>query len=156
MKTHIERMLRAMSWADQRTIAAVGDCPAAHAEALPLLSHVLAAEQVWLARLQQHEASHPVWPQLTVPQCATLAAENAAGYAALLEDLAEDDLTIGIRYKNTKGDEFTTTRIDILTHVVIHGAYHRGQIAKVLGRSGVQPASTDYIMFTRLDESAGA
>jgi hypothetical protein len=29
-----------------------------------------------------------------------------------------------------------TAVIDIVTHVVIHGAYHRGQIAKMVARAG--------------------
>jgi uncharacterized damage-inducible protein DinB len=46
--------------------------------------------------------------------------------------------------------------IDILTHVVVHGAYHRGQIAKLLGRAGVAAVNTDYITFARVVEPDGA
>jgi hypothetical protein len=31
---------------------------------------------------------------------------------------------------STEGQEFVTPVIDILTHGVVHGAYHRGQIAR--------------------------
>ena len=41
-----------------------------------------------------------------------------------------------IDYRNQKGDEFSTAVIDIFTQVIIHGGYHRGQIAKIIGRTG--------------------
>jgi uncharacterized damage-inducible protein DinB len=39
--------------------------------------------------------------------------------------------------------------IDILTDVVIHGAYHRGQVARIIGRGGGQSPNTDYIAYIR-------
>src|SRR5262245_5260597 len=115
-------MVRAMAWADQQVLAALPACPAAPAEALHLVAHVVAAEHVWLVRLQRQEASHPVWPKLTLGECDGLAGENAAGYAALLAGLRDADLGMAISYRNTKGQEFATSVLDILTHVVIHGA----------------------------------
>src|SRR5262249_52138741 len=120
MKAHLERMLRSMAWADRQALAAVRGCPPAQAEALPLLAHLVAAEHVWLDRLQERETSVPVWPPLTVPECEKLAAENAAGYADFLGALGEADLAAPVRYRNTKGQEFATPVLDILTHVVIH------------------------------------
>lgn len=152
MKTHIERMFRAMSWADQQTLKALVERPQAQAEALPLLGHILAAEHIWLSRLCNQSASQPVWPQLSVDQCQNLVDDNASGYASYLGSLGEADLLAVIRYRNAKGEEFANSVIDILTHVVIHGAYHRGQIAKALGRSGVSAVNTDFIMFARVAE----
>jgi uncharacterized damage-inducible protein DinB len=154
VKAHIERMLRAMAWADRQVLAALRDCPAALAEALPLFAHVVAAEHIWLARLRRQEARQPVWPGLTRGECEGLASENAGGYAALLGALRDADLGMAIRYRNTKGEEFATSVLDILTHVVIHGAYHRGQIAKALGRAGVPAVNTDFITFVRSVEPA--
>jgi len=138
-----------MAWADTQALAALRDCPAAQAEALGLFAHVLAAEHIWLARLQGREASRPVWPALSIPECEAVAAENAASYAAYVDTQAEPDLTTVVRYQNSKGEEFANTVLDILTHVVIHGAYHRGQIAKAIGRAGGQAVNTDYIIFVR-------
>jgi uncharacterized damage-inducible protein DinB len=46
---------------------------------------------------------------------------------------------------NSKGEPYTSSVEDILTHVVFHGAYHRGQIAAKMRESGLEPAYTDYI-----------
>jgi uncharacterized damage-inducible protein DinB len=149
MKTHISRMLRAMTWADTQCLAALRDCPAAWAEALGAFAHVLSAEHVWLSRLQGRAPSRAVWPALSIAECEALLAENTAGYAAYIGQMAEPDLTAVVRYRNSQGEEFTNTALDILTQVVIHGAYHRGQIAKAIGRAGGRAVNTDYIIFAR-------
>lgn len=147
MKAYLERLFQHAAWADQRTLAALRDTPAAHAEALPLLAHLLAAEHVWLQRLQLREPRHAVWPTLDLDQCASLAAENAAGYEAYLGQLPEERLGDLIQYRTSQGQELVTSISDILSHVVLHGPYHRGQIAKIIGRNGGVATSTDFIMF---------
>jgi uncharacterized damage-inducible protein DinB len=153
MKSHIVRMLSAMTSADTQSLAALRDHPPTQPEALPLLGHVLAAEEVWLSRLEAREQRCPVWPTLSVAECETLAAENARGYQAFLEKLSESDLASVICYRNTRGDEYSNSVLDILTHIVIHGAYHRGQIARVIGRGGGRSPNTDYIALIRAAES---
>jgi uncharacterized damage-inducible protein DinB len=37
----------------------------------------------------------------------------------------------------------------MLVHVALHGQYHRGQVALLLRASGFEPATTDYIAWTR-------
>jgi uncharacterized damage-inducible protein DinB len=154
--THIGRMLKAMTWADLESLAALRAHPPVQPEALPLYGHVLAAEEVWLSRLEIRAPRCAVWPTLSIPECEDLAVENARGYQAYLENLTESDLAALVRYRNTKGDEFANSVLDILTHVVIHGAYHRGQIARIIGRGGGQAPNTDYIVYVRSVEKAGA
>lgn len=155
LKSHFERMTLAMAWADRRTIAAVAACPAAQAEAMPLLSHLLAAEHVWLARLERRTPRLAVWPTLSLAECEILAAENAAGYSDYLAQLNEQGLSKVIEYQNQKGDRFATAVVDILTQVVTHGPYHRGQIAKMIGRTGRPAPETDFIHYIRsLDQPA--
>src|SRR5262245_31700961 len=148
-------MFRYVAWADRRALAALRAAPAAHAEGLPLVAHLLAAEHVWLARLEQREPRYPVWPALELGECDSLAAENEAGYRAFVERLGEDQLAASVRYRTSQGKEFATPVVDILTQVVTHGPYHRGQIAKAIGRSGGAAVNTDFITFAREFESAG-
>jgi uncharacterized damage-inducible protein DinB len=149
VKTYFQRLFRFSAWADQRSLEALRGAPAAHAEALPLLSHVLAAEHVWLARLQHREPLHIVWPTLNLDQCAALAAENEAGYRAFLDEIEEERLAEQVRYRTSQGQEFVNSVLDILTQVALHGPYHRGQIAKIIGRSNGVATNTDFITFLR-------
>jgi uncharacterized damage-inducible protein DinB len=149
MKSHIVRMLRAMAWADQESLAALRDHPSSHPDALPLLAHVLGAEELWLARLESRQPACIGWPTLTIADCETLAAQNARGYQSYIEKLTDSGLTSQLGYRSAKGEEFTNSVLDILTHVVIHGAYHRGQIARIIGRAGGQTPNTDFIGYVR-------
>jgi uncharacterized damage-inducible protein DinB len=87
-----------------------------------------------------------VWPGLDVAQCAQLARENSSGYRTYLESAA---LGSEIRYTNSAGQSFRSRVDDILVHVALHGAYHRGQVALLVRDAGAKPASTDYIGFVR-------
>jgi uncharacterized damage-inducible protein DinB len=53
-----------------------------------------------------------------------------------------------VEYKNLSRKEFLSTR-DILTHVAMHGTYHRGQIAAALRAADITPPNTDFITFVR-------
>lgn len=154
MKAHLVRLFRYVAWADRRSLAALRDAPAAHTEALPLFAHILAAEHVWLSRLEQRPPRHPVWPTLTLAECESLAAENEAGYRAFLERLADEQLSDRISYRNAQGQEFSTAILDILLQVITHGPYHRGQIAKIVGRTGTAAVGTDFIFYVREMESS--
>ncbi len=149
-------MLKAMVWADAQLLAAIRAHTASQTEALPLFGHVLAAEHLWLCRLESREPGVAVWPTISIGECEALAGENARGYQLYLEKLGETGLAAMVRYRNSKGDEYTNSVLDILTHVVIHGAYHRGQVARVIGRAGGQTPNTDYIAYIRSLGESGA
>jgi uncharacterized damage-inducible protein DinB len=66
-----------------------------------------------------------------------------------LNTLQEADLEGSVTYKNTKGEPWTSRADDILMHVIMHSAYHRGQIASDMRAAGFTPASTDFILAIR-------
>jgi uncharacterized damage-inducible protein DinB len=156
MKNHIFRMVEWMAWADARVLAALAATPAACDEALPLAAHVLAAEHVWLARLEDRQPQVAVWPTLSLAECHELARENADGYRRYLDGLDEARLGDAVEYRNQAGNQFKTSAIDILMQVLTHGPYHRGQIAKIFGRLGIPAAETDYIHYVRYLADSGA
>jgi uncharacterized damage-inducible protein DinB len=58
-----------------------------------------------------------------------------------------------ITYNNLEGKLFSSTVEEIVTHVVNHGTYHRGQLITMLRQSGFKDVgSTDFIRFCRLSE----
>jgi uncharacterized damage-inducible protein DinB len=74
---------------------------------------------------------------------------EAAGDAPGSADKA--DFGRMVVYRNTAGTEFRTSVADILTHVFLHGSYHRGQINARLRGAGFDPTVVDYIAYTRLN-----
>lgn len=146
---HLTQLIAHLAWADDRVLAALRSATEPDPSCLEVFAHVLAAEHVWLARLQGKSPRHPVWPALSLEECAGLVQANQRELTAYVAALGPSDLTRGITYKNSAGQEFTSILEDILLHVCLHGSYHRGQIAWALRRGGGVPMPTDYIAFTR-------
>jgi uncharacterized damage-inducible protein DinB len=75
--------------------------------------------------------------------------QNHPNYAELLSNLSNTDLDRVVSYKNSKGTEFRNTIREILTHVALHGQYHRGQINQLLRVADLEPINVDFITFKR-------
>lgn len=148
-ETPFSRLIAHLAWADDRVLAALRSATDPDPTCLELFAHVLAAEHVWLARLKGETPRHPVWPTLTLEECAGLVQSNQRELTAYVGGLAPDDPARGVTYKNSAGQEYTSTIEDILLHVCLHGSYHRGQIALALRMGGGVPMPTDYIAFVR-------
>lgn len=138
-----------MDWADAKVALALREAPGAESGALELFAHILAAEHVWLARIEGRSGSVPVWPVLTLEECEEMAAENAGEFAQMLSRETEASLQREVTYTNSAAQVFTSRVVDILTHVALHGAYHRGQVSLMMRRGGGTPAPTDFIAFVR-------
>jgi uncharacterized damage-inducible protein DinB len=149
MLDHLAKLFDHLEWADARALEGLRADPGSDPRALELYAHVLGAEHVWLTRVRQRPPRVAVWPTLSLDQCSALAAENATGFRALLADLGGDDLAREVPYVNSAGQAFRSAIGDILLHVALHGAYHRGQVALVVRAAGGTPSPTDYIAFVR-------
>jgi uncharacterized damage-inducible protein DinB len=146
---HLNRLIAHLAWADDRVLAALRSATTPDPTCLELFAHVLAAEHVWLARLRGDTPRHPVWPALSLEQCAALVQSNQRELQTFVTGLGPEDLGRPITYVNSAGRQFTSRVDDILLHVCLHGTYHRGQIAWELRRSGGVPMPTDYIAYVR-------
>jgi uncharacterized damage-inducible protein DinB len=146
---HLRRLVEHLDWADSRVLAALRSARNASPAAFRLYSHLLGAEHTWLARISGRSPGVAVWPDLSLDECELVARENAAELHRVVDGMAESDRARPIVYRNTAGKEFTTGLEDILLHVALHGAYHRGQVAALLREGGDEPQATDYIVFTR-------
>lgn len=155
MKNYFARTLRYTAWANRQTLQSLDNCPAAQPDGLPLFAHVLAAENVWISRLQSRQPDLPVWPELTLEVCRKLVSESDQAWKDYFAKSSDEDMLAAVDYQTSRGDPFCNTVCDILTHVMAHGSYHRGQIAKVVVANGGSPAVTDFIIFVR-NENPGA
>jgi uncharacterized damage-inducible protein DinB len=112
-------------------------------------AHVLGAHSEWLARLRGARSELAVWPKLTLDELEPSLARLRDGWSRFLDELGSSGLARSVSYKNSKGEAWTSRVEDVLTHVLLHGAYHRGQIASALREAGLTPPCTDYIHATR-------
>jgi uncharacterized damage-inducible protein DinB len=131
------------AWANHEVLAAIR-AAGADERSLQLMSHIIGAERLWLERLQQQPQSTSVWPKLDLEQCEAQAAEMKQLWSEYLDAIG-GNFSLAISYKNSKGKPWTSTILDILAHVGMHSAYHRGQIATHMRANGKTPAYTDFI-----------
>ena len=146
---HFIRLFKHLEWADRRALESLRAARHPQSRDIELYAHILGAEHVWLARINGETPRVAVWPALTLDECEKLGKENVSAFDSLVCGLTPGLLEKPVTYRNSAGDEFTSTIEDMLTQVAMHGAYHRGQIAASIRAAGDTPSPTDYIAFAR-------
>ncbi len=138
------------AWANAEVLSAIkAASPESTARPLKLLAHILSAEQLWLERLREQPQTMAVWPESGISQCEAQIAALSRLWRNFFAGLSDSKLHQKASYKNSKGEPWSSTVQDVLTHVLLHSAYHRGQIASALRQSGTSPAYTDFIHAVR-------
>lgn len=153
---HADDFLRMFSydhWANRECLTAMRAAGSVSADTVGRMAHILLAHKLWLERILRQPQSTPVWPRATIEDCMTLADEISAAWrnylARLGNQFAPGSLDDKVEYRNSKGEPWSSRVEDILTHVLYHSAYHRGQIALQMRASGIEPAYTDFIHAVR-------
>jgi len=114
-----------------------------------LMAHLLAAQQVWLARCKGESFTCALWPDRKAETFAETIEENSKGWMDYLGTLTPADFEKTIHYKNFKGDDFENKLSDILAHAINHGTHHRAQAGQYLKSAGTDLPFTDYIFYIR-------
>jgi uncharacterized damage-inducible protein DinB len=146
---YLHRQFAYDEWANREVLAALSASTVSTPRPRQLLAHILSAERLWLERIRKQSQSLPLWPDFSIEQSKAQISELASLWNKYLARLSSLALSETIAYHNSKGESWTSTVQDILTHVVFHSAYHRGQIASQMRAAGEQPAYTDFIHAAR-------
>ena len=145
MMQYLRRLFAYDDWANREVLAALEPLEVPPPRSVKYLAHIVSAERLWLERLRVQKQTYPVWPDFTLAQCKLEIAELGQNWKAYLASLKEDGLSRSLTYRNSKGESWTNTKQDILMHVIMHSAYHRGQIATDMRGAGFTPTLTDFI-----------
>ena len=146
----IQNMYKHLHWANQRILKSLQNDGEGNKQATNLFSHILLAENVWFTRISGKDSSHlPIWAEVSIESCIDLVNQNNHNFTDLLSKLSNSELDQLVSYKNSKGAEFHTSKRDILTHVALHGQYHRGQINQLQRAADLEPINVDFIKFAR-------
>lgn len=151
------RMFAYDNWANRECLAAMRAARSASADAslntIARMAHILSAQKLWLERILKQRQSMPVWPSATIEDCTAVADEMSSAWQHYLTQFASQlppgSLDGEVEYRNSKGEPWSSRVEDILTHVLFHSAYHRGQIALQMRAAGSEPAYTDFIHAVR-------
>jgi uncharacterized damage-inducible protein DinB len=122
------------------------------------LVHMAWAEWLWAKRWQKSS------PQVRAIPDQFPTVESIRVYLKDVEEAqigvfahGEADLrAVHIRYTNLKQEESEYTLEQMVCHLTMHSAYHRGQLATLLRQLDVVPPTTDYLVYLDAQKAAGA
>lgn len=143
----LEQQARYDQWAALRiceTAMNAGEIPERFAV---LISHVLAAQTIWLDRMEGKTASGDVWPLYPKETWAERINGNSERLFAFISSCADFNRTID--YTNTQGKAFRNSVNQILSHLFMHGQYHRGQMMQLLRPHVEKAPALDMISYFR-------
>ncbi|MBX3376381.1 MAG: DUF664 domain-containing protein [Phycisphaeraceae bacterium] len=153
---HFRNLQRYEQWAGARVVASLRSAHAAAVDrassdrARGIFGHIQMARHEWLFRLGQiPKRPWIMFPDWSVEECAADAARLDGAWSAYLANLGDADLDGEVRYTSNEGKPFVSLRRDILTHVINHSTYHRGQIALLVKAAGGAPEATDFVLYSR-------
>jgi uncharacterized damage-inducible protein DinB len=148
-KEHFPRLFAYDSWANRQCLSAMQAARLVPSATVGKMAHILSAEKLWFERLRHESQSLPVWPTASIQECLALTNEIANLWGNYLTPLQPGDFSEKIEYRNSKGEPWSSRVEDVLTHVLMHSAYHRGQVALEMRAAGAEPAYTDFIHAVR-------
>lgn len=111
-------------------------------EIIRLVNHLMNAHQIWIERIESNITLKNPWEDFPVE---SFSSRNQTLYERTLEILDSADFEKIIAYKSFSGAKFEKKVSDILIHIVNHSTYHRGQIAQLMRKHGLEPVPSDYI-----------
>ena len=157
---HVQMLFGYTKWANGRVLdaaAALSDEPfrrdlgSSFPSVRDTLSHIAAADWIWLERWHGRSPSAPPpWFPLETP------ADLRARWDVVMEarDVflaaqTDDTLAQPLEYANMKGQRSTQPLWQQLQHVANHGTYHRGQVTTMIRQLGGTMVSTDLVTYLR-------
>lgn len=115
--------------------------------ALRLMNHIHVVSRIFAAHLSGVAHGYASDNTEETPEPAELRAamvESDRWYLDYAETVSEQRLAEPVAFIFTDGDKGCMTRQEMLTHVVLHGSYHRGEIGRLLATVAVSPPWDTY------------
>ncbi len=110
-----------------------------------LICHNLNVHHIWNARLIGVEPISLDWDDLPYYSWEKLNDENNQQTLLFLQ---ECDFDVIINYKTSEGLEKSLPISQILSHIICHSSYHRGQINMLLGLAELEPLECNLIDYS--------
>jgi uncharacterized damage-inducible protein DinB len=161
-KTLLKGMLAYQAWANDELMERLaGMDPASDAgqrhAALRLMDHIHVVSRIFAAQLKgvAHGYASDNTPGTPEPrELRGALAEVDRWYLDYLEIVSEQGLADRVAFVFTDGDKGCMTRQEMLTDVVLHGSYHRGEIGRMLTGIAVSTPWDTYAVHLHRSEPA--
>lgn len=155
MDETLSALFRYQAWANAaflEVLAAVdaGRHPVEHRKAVRLMNHIHVVAEIFAAHLRGVWHGHTSDNTDETPDVGDLATAVAAldgWYLAFSHSATPEGLSESIAFTFTDGDRGRMTRREMLIHVALHGAYHRGEVGRILGVIGASMPRDTFATF---------
>lgn len=124
---------------------------------LRTLNHIHVVDRIFIGHLSGQPHGHDSTNTAETPSVAQLAervAEADRWYVDYTRGLTPQQLEETLDFRFTDGDAGRMTREEILAHVATHGAYHRGEVGRLMKQVPVAPPRDLYTRFLHQTEPA--
>jgi uncharacterized damage-inducible protein DinB len=125
-----------------------------------LLDHIQAFDEIFSHNLEARPHGYQAPRSAEIPSFDTLADKaraTADWYADYADALRTEEVDEAIDFSFSNGESAHMTRGEMLLHVATHAAGHRGQVALLLQKNGIQPwpdRLTDFLRAGNVSEVA--
>ncbi|MGQ3073999.1 MAG: DinB family protein [Ferrovibrionaceae bacterium] len=147
MTASLTAMFGYQAWANAELFAclerldAAVDQPAVR-EMLRLVDHNFVVADIFAAHLAGTGHAYATDGRAEPPPLPDLRAAVAASdrwFLDYVDRVSPADLSQAVAFTFTDGDAGRMTRAEMLTHVVLHGGYHRGEVGRILRQLAITP-----------------
>ncbi|MPZ35405.1 MAG: hypothetical protein GEV13_31275 [Rhodospirillales bacterium] len=123
---------------------------------LRLVDHIQAVDEIFRHNLEARPHGYRAPGSAELPSFDVLASKGRATadwYADYADALLPDEVDEALAFSFASGEPARMTRGEILLHVAMHAAGHRGQIALLLQKNGIQPWPDRLTDFLRAEDA---
>lgn len=146
---YLRRLLAYDQWANGEVMSFIERAVPPPSKSVRWLAHIVAAENLWLDRIEGRALRVVVWPDNNPEAVKRELQALKSRWHSFVADLSDSALLSSVEYKNSKGEPWNSTVEDILIHMAMHSAHHRGQIAADFRAQALEPPYIDYIHAVR-------
>lgn len=128
-----------------------------HALVLRLLDHIQAVDEIFSHNLEGLPHAYKAARSAELPSFDALARKarlSGDWYADYADGLAPKRVDEVLDFAFSNGEPASMTRGEILLHVAMHAAGHRGQVALLLQKNGIQPWPDRLTDFLKAEDDA--
>lgn len=160
MQETLKRLFQYKAWANDTLLTAMAglgeESPVTNL-AVKALSHTHVVDRIFAAHLRHDRHSYASANLDQLPALADLSADIRATdreYVAYVSTLEADQLSERINFTFTDGAAGCMSRGEMLMHLIIHGAGHRGQVSALMLMNSMPPAKDGFTTYLHIAEAS--
>lgn len=128
MQEHFLKIIHFEYWANKKVLKQIQAQSHPADKALQLFSHLIFVQKIWLNKIGISQED--IRPEYSIKEFAGILDNSYVELIAFIK--RQKDFNMNFTYNDLEGNTHQNTLSDILVHVYVHGAYHRGQIVQLL------------------------